>query len=181
MVRAKFGSWTPGQVTSASQIYVFSTRREIAKHEQLHIGISYFILLPHSQALTNFSSLAVQRAGWEPGNEWFMLKYWCTTSGKTSLASYPGSLTPPALCCTLICKWWKGVAWIEVAQGEAQLAHPLQYRKLWADDCKRKRESSRCYYNQFYCLLHPQLSVSWEMGLQTQCQMQSAKCRVHLP
>ena len=69
MVRANFGSWTPGQVTSASQIYVVSTRREIAKHEQLYIGISYCILLPHSQALTSFSSLAVQRAGWGAGDE----------------------------------------------------------------------------------------------------------------
>ena len=124
MARANFGSWTPGQVTSASQIYVVSTCREIAKHEQLHIGISYFILLPHSQALTSFSSLAVQRAGWEPGNEWFMLMCWCTTSGRTSLASYPGPLRPPALCCTIICKWWKGVAWIEASRTGRGLVGP---------------------------------------------------------
>jgi len=96
MVRANFGTWTSGQVTSASQIYVVSTHREIAKYEQLYMGNMYFILLPHSQALTNFSKLAVQRAGWEPGDEWPMLKYWCTTSGKISSASYPGPLTPPA-------------------------------------------------------------------------------------
>ena len=69
MVRANFGSWTPGQVTSASQIYVVSTRREIAKHEQLYMGNMYFVLLPHSQALTSLSKLAMQRAGWETGDE----------------------------------------------------------------------------------------------------------------